>query len=327
VKNTVGDGDFYGATDGDLRWNFTVTVTGRRPPPVSGLDALIRVHEHRLMHPLVSPSWLADRLNDPDTVVLDATLPPVGVTPPVDTYGRYLAQHIPGAVFFDIEALSDHSTSLPHMLTSPEEFSRSMAALGVGSGSTIVIYEQVGVFSAPRARWMLRTFGAANVFLLDGGLPAWIEAGQPTEAGEVRRAPAEFKAAFDSAAVKDFAQLQEKIAKHAQILDARSAGRFSGAAPEPRPGLSSGHMPGATSLPFTELAADGRLRSPEELREIFLAKGIDIAQPVTTTCGSGVTAAVLALGLELAGAAQVSLYDGSWAEYAQRPEAVIEKSA
>ena len=173
---------------------------------------------------------------------------------------------------------------------------------------------------------MLRTFGAANVFLLDGGLAAWVEAGLPTEAGEVRCAATEFKGNFDSAAVKDFEQLQEKIADHAQILDARSAGRFSGAAPEPRAGLSSGHMPGATSLPFTELAVDGRLRSPEELREIFAAKGIDIAQPVTTTCGSGVTAAVLALGLEIAGAPQVSLYDGSWAEYAQWPKAVIEKS-
>ena len=279
------------------------------------------------MHTLVSPSWLAERLNDPDTVVLDATLPPVGVTPPVDTYGRYVGRHIPRAMFFDIERLSDHSTSLPHMLPSAEEFSKSMAGLGVGSGNTIVIYEQVGVFSAPRAWWMLRTFGAANVFLLDGGLSAWVEAGLPTESGEVRRAAAEFKASFDSAAVKDFAQLQEKIADDAQILDARSAGRFSGAAPEPRAGLSSGHMPGATSLPFTELAADGRLRSAEELREIFVAKGIDIARPVTTTCGSGVTAAVLALGLEIAGASEVSLYDGSWAEYAQRPEAVIERSA
>jgi thiosulfate/3-mercaptopyruvate sulfurtransferase len=278
------------------------------------------------MHPLVSPSWLAGRLNDPDTVVLDATLPPVGVTPPVDTRGRYLAEHIPGAVFFDIEALSDHSTSLPHMLPTPEEFSRRMTALGVGSGSTIVVYEQVGVFSAPRAWWMLRTFGAGKVFLLDGGLSGWVAAGHPTESGEVHRAAAEFEAHFDSAAVKDFAQLQEKIAEHAQILDARSAGRFSGAAPEPRAGLSSGHMPGATSLPFTELAVDGRLKSAEELREIFVAKGVDIARPVTTTCGSGVTAAVLALGLEIAGASEVSLYDGSWAEYAQRPEAVVEKS-
>jgi len=322
VKNTVGDGEFYGATDGDLRWNFTVTVTVRR----SKLDALIRVHEHKFMHPLVSPSWLAGRLDDSNIVVLDATLPPVGVTPPVDTHARYLAQHIPGAVFFDIEALSDRSTSLPHMLPTSEEFSGSMAALGVGSSSTIVIYEQVGVFSAPRAWWMLRTFGAGKVFLLDGGLTAWIEAGLPTESGEVHRAAAEFEAHFNPAAVKDFAQLQEKIAEHAQILDARSAGRFSGAAPEPRPGLSSGHMQGATSLPFTELAIDGRLRSSEELREIFAAKGIDIGKPITTTCGSGVTAAVLALGLEIAGAEQVSLYDGSWAEYAQRPEAVVEKS-
>jgi thiosulfate/3-mercaptopyruvate sulfurtransferase len=190
----------------------------------------------------------------------------------------------------------------------------------------IVIYEQEGVFSAPRAWWMLKTFGAENVSLLDGGLRAWIEAGLPTESGDVSRAPAVFHAKLDQNAVKDFSQMQQMIAAHAQILDARSAGRFSGALPEPRPGISSGHMPGATSIPFTELAEGGRLKPAEELRRLFAAKGVDIEQPITTTCGSGVTAAVIALGLELAGAKQVSLYDGSWAEYAAHPEAVIEKT-
>lgn len=279
------------------------------------------------MNPLVSVSWLAERLRDPDVVVLDATLPPVGVTPVVDTRGRYVERHIPGAVFFDIDELSDHATALPHMLQSDEEFSRNMSALGVGDGMTMVVYEQEGVFSAPRARWMLKAYGVKDVYLLDGGLTAWVDAGQPAESGDVKRPPASFHARLDRALVKDFAEMQETITERGQILDARSAGRFAGTAPEPRAGLSSGHMPGATSVPFTELVSDGRLQSADALQELFAAKGVRLDQPVTTTCGSGVTAAVVALGLELAGAEKVRLYDGSWAEYAQWPEAVIEKAS
>jgi thiosulfate/3-mercaptopyruvate sulfurtransferase len=278
------------------------------------------------MNPLVTPAWLAGRLGDPKTKVLDATLPPVGVTPPIDTHARYIAQHIPGAVFFDIEKFSDHSTALPHMLPSVKEFSRSMSELGVSDAMDIVIYEQEGVFSAPRAWWMLRTFGAINVFLLDGGLRAWIAAGLPTESGEVHSVSASFEARFNPNVVRGFEQIEQLIAQHGQILDARSAGRFSGASAEPRPGLSSGHMPGAVNVPFTGLVEDGRLKSAEQLRELFSAKGVKIERPITTTCGSGVTAAVIALGLEIAGAQDVSLYDGSWAEYAQHPRAVIEKS-
>jgi len=278
------------------------------------------------MNPLVPPMWLANRRADPNTVVLDATLPPVGVTPPVDTHARYLEQHIPGALFFDIEALSDHSTTLPHMLPTAEDFARSMSALGVSDEMNILVYEQQGVFSAPRAWWMLRTFGAKHVYILDGGLQAWLEAGFPMQSGPVQRPPAIFNAKLDHEAVKDFAQIQQMLTSHGQILDARSAARFSGAAPEPRPGLSSGHMPGATNIPFTELVEAGRLKPADKLREIFTAKGIDIEQPITTTCGSGVTAAVLALGLEIVGA-QVCLYDGSWAQYAQHPEAAIEKAS
>jgi thiosulfate/3-mercaptopyruvate sulfurtransferase len=279
------------------------------------------------MGPLVAPSWLAGRLQDPGTVVLDATLPLVGVTPPVDTRSRYLDKHVPGAIFFDIEELSDHATPLPHMLPTPKAFSRSMSALGIGDTMTIVIYEQEGVFSAPRAWWMLRTFGAQHVYVLDGGLRAWTEAGLRTESGPVHRAPASFHAKLNRDAVKDLTQLKDSIAKHQQVLDARSAGRFNGTAPEPRPGLSSGHMPGAISVPFTELVEDGRLRSPEKLQQIFAAKQVDLHQPITTTCGSGVTAAVIALGLEVVGAQHVGLYDGSWAEYAQQPDSVIEKSS
>ncbi|WP_260703306.1 3-mercaptopyruvate sulfurtransferase [Edaphobacter flagellatus] len=279
------------------------------------------------MNPLVSVSWLAARLRDPNVVVLDATLPPVGVTPVVDTRGRYVERHIPGAVFFDIDALSDHATTLPHMLQADEEFSRNMSVLGVGDGMTVVVYEQEGVFSAPRARWMLKAYGVKEVYLLDGGLKAWVDAGQPVESGEVKRPAASFHAKLDRSRLKDFAEMQKTIAERGQILDARSAGRFAGTAPEPRAGLSSGHMPGATSVPFTELVAEGRLKSSDGLKEVFAAKGVRLDQPLTTTCGSGVTAAVVALGLELAGAEKVRLYDGSWAEYAQRPEAVIEKDS
>jgi thiosulfate/3-mercaptopyruvate sulfurtransferase len=279
------------------------------------------------MGSLVTTSWLAARLDDPGVVILDATLPPVGVTPPVDTRARYYAEHIPGAVFFDIEELSDRPNPLPHMLPPPDVFSRNVSALGIGDQMDIIIYEQEGVFSGPRAWWTLRTFGAQNVYLLDGGLRAWIEAGLPTHSGPVHRVPAVFRAKLDQNAVKDFSQIQQMIAAHGQILDARSAGRFAGTLPEPRPGLNSGHMPGATSIPYTELVEVGRLKPAEELRRIFIAKGMDLQQPITTTCGSGVTAAVLALGLEAAGAKQVSLYDGSWSEYAARPEAVIEIGA
>jgi thiosulfate/3-mercaptopyruvate sulfurtransferase len=210
------------------------------------------------------------------------------------------------------------------MLPPPEVFSRTASALGIGDQLSIIIYEQEGVFSGPRAWWTLRAFGAQHVYLLDGGLRAWIEAGLPTHSGPVHRAPAVFHATLDQNAVRNFSQVQQMIAAHGQILDARSAGRFAGTLPEPRPGLSSGHMPGATSIPYTELVEEGRLRPAEELRRIFIAKGVDLQQPITTTCGSGVTAAVLALGLEAAGAKQVSLYDGSWSEYAARPEALIE---
>jgi len=278
------------------------------------------------MNPLVTVAWLSARLQNPDTVTLDATLPPVGVTPPINTHARYLANHIPGAIFFDIEDLSDHSTPLPHMLPAAEAFSRSMSTLGIADNATIVIYEQESVFSAPRAWWMLRTFGAQNIYILDGGLRAWTEAGLPTESGPGHRATASFSAKLNPEAVKDLAQIKENITTHQQILDARSAARFNGTAPEPRRGLSSGHMPGATSVPFTELVEDGRLKPADKLREYFATKNVDLHQPITTTCGSGITAAVIALSLELAGAKNVSLYDGSWAEYAQQPDSIIEKN-
>ncbi len=272
---------------------------------------------------LVDVDWIKARTGKPGLVLLDATLPPVGVTPRVDTHARYLQRHLPGAVFFDIDALSDKDTPLPHMLPSAEQFDRDMSALGISDTDTIVVYEQEGVFSAPRAWWMLRAFGVRDVHVLQGGLRAWMEAGLPVESGPTHRQPAAFRATLQPDAVTSFAQLETLLKQGSQVLDARSAGRFRGAAPEPRPGISSGHMPHAINLPYTELVLDGRLKTADELRGVFAAHGIALDQPITTTCGSGVTAAVLALGLEVCGASQVSLYDGSWAEYAAMPDVVI----
>ncbi len=278
------------------------------------------------MNLLVSPAWLAARLDDPNTVIFDATLPPVGVLPPVPTHAHYLARHLPGAIFFDLEAFSDPASGLPHTLPSAENFARGMGALGVRDTMTFVVYEQESVFSAPRAVWMLRTFGVREIHLLDGGLKAWTDTGLPTSSGPVERVPVSFRAQLDADAVVGYEQLQSLLAAGAQILDARSAGRFAGTAPEPRPGISSGHMPGATSMPFTDLVEEGRLKQPAELAAIFEAKGVNLSQPMTTTCGSGITAAVVSLALELAGAQEVALYDGSWAEYATRPQSKIKRS-
>ena len=205
------------------------------------------------MNPLVPPLWLAARLADPGTLILDATLPPVGVVPRVDTRSRYAARHIPGAVFFDIDELSDDAIPLPHMLPAAEDFARSMSALGAGDGMTMVVYEQEAVFSAPRAWWMLRTFGVKDVYVLDGGLAAWIDAGLPTQADTVQRAPAIFTPSLHSVAVKSFQEIRRSIGNGEQIVDARAAGRFAGTAPEPRPGIQSGHMPNSISLPYTHL--------------------------------------------------------------------------
>ncbi len=275
------------------------------------------------MDPLVSAEWLLPRLADADTVTLDATLPPVGVSPAPDVYARYLAGHLPGAVFFDVEALSDHATPLPHMLPRAEVFAEQISALGVGSGMTLVVYEQEGVFSAPRAWWMLRTFGVERVYVLDGGLRAWIDAGLPTQAGPVQRPHASFQANYQPAAVASYTQVQEWLAADGQVLDARPRTRFLGSAPEPRPGICSGHMPGAINVPLAEIVEAGRFKSASALRELFAAKGVDLRRPAITTCGSGITAAALALGLALCGAGAVRLYDGSWAEYAQQPASAI----
>ena len=281
---------------------------------------------------LVNAHWVAEQLALGEVIPLDATLPPVGVAPRVDTRARYAAKHLPGAVFFDIDALSDTGTTLPHMLPPADRFEREMSALGVPSsgpdqdGKTLVVYEQAGVFSAPRAWWMLRVMGAADVRVLDGGLAAWEAAGLPVESGEVALKPAKFDAVLDRTALAGLAELKTALERGEHVVDARSPERFAGTAPEPRPGIESGHMPGATNVPYTELVSEGRLRPSAEIASVFQARGVDLRRPVTTTCGSGVTAAVLALGLELCGAERVRLYDGSWAEYASQPGAAVVKS-
>ena len=275
------------------------------------------------MDALVSVAWLAERIADPAVVVMDATLPPVGVLPRGDTRARYREGHLPGAVFFDIEEFSDASSGLPHTLPGAAAFAEGMSQLGVAEDATVVVYEQGDVFSAPRAWWMLRVMGGRQVAVLDGGLRAWVDAGLPLERGEVQRARAEFRAVLDEAAVVRFDALEQVLRQHGQVLDARSAARFAGTAPEPRAGLRSGHMPGATSVPYTDLTEGGRMRPATELRAIFAARGVDVERPAVTTCGSGVTAAVVALGLEQVGARSVALYDGSWAEYAGRPGVTI----
>lgn len=277
---------------------------------------------------LVSAQWLAGHLDDADVVVVDARLPPVGTNPKPDPRALYLAEHIPGAVFFDIDAISDQATDLPHMLPDAETFARMMGRLGIDEKKRIVVYDGDSLFSAPRVWWTFRTFGVADVRILDGGLKAWKAEGHSTEAGESPRPLAVFMPSFDGGAVRNFDQTLEALNRRsAQVLDARSAERFNGLAPEPRPGLRGGHMPGSINVPFTELIENGRLKATTALRDVFADKGVDLSHPIITSCGSGVTAAVLALGLEMIGATSVSIYDGSWSEWGGRQDAPIEGAA
>ena len=267
--------------------------------------------------PLVSTQWLAERLDTPDLVVIDASwyLPAQNR----DGKGEYLAGHIPGAIFFDIDAISDHSTDLPHMLPAPVTFASAMGALGVNEGMTAVVYDGAGLFSAARVWWMLRIFGISNAHVLDGGLPKWRNDGHSLEPGAVTRKPTVFKATFDGSAVASLDDVREALDTGAQkLLDARASPRFKGEAPEPRPGLPSGHMPGALNLPMSDLVADGRLRAPADLRNAFAKAGFDPAQPAITSCGSGVSAAIINLAMAVTGSPAPKLYDGSWTEWASR---------
>jgi thiosulfate/3-mercaptopyruvate sulfurtransferase len=266
--------------------------------------------------PLVNTDWLAAHLDDPKVKVVDATFKLPGVLPlPKDDY---LAAHIPGAVFFDVDAVSDHSSPLPHMFPTAEQFGRDVGALGIGNGDTVVLYDSGGWVAAPRAWWMFLSYGHRDVRIVDGGLKKWRAEGRPVESGEVKAKPATFKASYDAGRVRSIQQMVANVESRAeQVIDARAGERFEGRVVEPRPGLRSGHIPGARSLPYNNLfdAATGAMKPLDELRKAFAGAGVDMARPIVTSCGSGVSAAVLTLALYRLGVEDSALYDGSWAEW------------
>lgn len=277
---------------------------------------------------LVSTAWLADRLDAPDVRIVDASwyLPAMNR----DAAAEYGDAHIPGAVFFDIDEISDTQAPYPHMLPSPEKFSSRVRKLGLGDGNRIIVYDGAGIFSAPRVWWMFRYFGHKDIAVLDGGLPKWLEEGRPTEFLQPMPQERHFTPRVDNTIAKDLSQMQRIVAEgDRQIADARSFDRFTGEAMEPRPGLASGHLPGSVNLPFQKLhdSENGTMLPADDLRAAFEAAGIDLSKPVITTCGSGVSACTLALGLHLLGHKDVAVYDGSWSEWAAQEGAPIATGA
>jgi thiosulfate/3-mercaptopyruvate sulfurtransferase len=280
------------------------------------------------MHDLVSSEWLAGALGAPDLMVFDATkyLP----NEPFDGLTKYREAHIPGARFFDIDVVADPDTNLPHMAPTAGRFARLMGELGISNTTRVIFYDQKGLQSSARGWWLMKLFGHERTAVLDGGLPKWLAEGRATESGDAKPAtPASYTPDFRADLLKGIGDVKRIIADgSALILDARAKGRFDGTAPEPRPGLPSGHMPGAKSVPFNELLnADFTMKDAPALRARFAAAGADGATPIVTSCGTGVTACILALGLKQAGLGDAAIYDGSWTEWAGRPETQKEKSS
>jgi thiosulfate/3-mercaptopyruvate sulfurtransferase len=273
--------------------------------------------------PLVSTDWLADHLGDPDIVIIDATwfMPQAKRDPRAE----FEAAHLPGAVFFDIDAVADTTSGLPHMLPSPEAFAEAVSAMGIGESTTVITYDANGLIASARLWWTFRAMGHDAVEVLDGGLAKWRTEGRPVESGPAfPRAAARFTPNFRPGLVRSFDQVK---ANTSDVLDARPGPRFRGEVAEPRAGLKSGHMPGSRNLPSSELIdADGRLKSADDLFPLFREAGVDLSAPIVTSCGSGVTACILALGLARLGIADAPVYDGSWTEWGGRDDAPVETS-
>jgi len=268
---------------------------------------------------IVTPGWLAASLGSPDLVVLDGSfyLGPMDR----DADEEYLEGHIPGALRFDIDKIADTSSPLPHMLPTREAFAEAVGLMGISERDSIVCYDGFGMFASPRVWWTFRLFGVENVFVLEGGLPRWTAEGLPLEREVAVRAPTRFVARKPPDVVADLARVQSVLADgSAQVVDARPAARFRGQAREPRPGVRSGHIPGSLNVPYSTLVQDGRLLPPDRLREAFASGGVDLAQPILTLCGSGVSAAVMWLALDAIGITPAGLYDGSWTEWGARAD-------
>ena len=272
---------------------------------------------------VVSFDWLQQRLCETNLRIVDASwyLPAQNR----DAKTEFAAARIPGAVYFDIDAIADQTSGLPHTLPSAEQFSAAVGAMGISETDTIVVYDAPGMFSAPRVWWMFRTFGAKNVFVLDGGFDKWKTEGRPTETSEISKIKAViFKPLLNQGAIANFDEMMRIVETgDTQIADARGAGRFEGRDPEPRAGMRSGHMPGARNVPFSALSEGGRLKPLPALKLVLEAAGVDLERPIVTSCGSGVTAAVITLALQSLGHHDNKLYDGSWSEWGGRDDTSV----